>query len=97
MAKDFQGIMDELWKDQSEKNWTAFSAALKKSKARYYNVVFTGKKVNKIRDLGGSFVELFDSKEKMIGKVPIFVNKGKEVEGATIYLRGLLNVRKEMT
>jgi hypothetical protein len=79
-----------LWKDPSEKNWRAFSTALKGSSIRYYRVVFqNGGKLNKIQDLAKSFAELYDAKYRLVAKVPIFKKEGKSIRGATIYLIGL--------
>lgn len=75
--------------DPSENNWKAFAAAFKKSGAKYYRVVFTAGKLKGIDGLRSSYVELYDSKYKSIGRVPVFTNVGKGIEGATIYLKGL--------
>ena len=81
---------ESLWKDQSEKNWNAFSGAIKKGNARYYKVFFEKEaKLKKTEDLRKSFAEIYDSKYRPITRVPIFKGRGKNIEGATIYLKGL--------
>lgn len=90
---DIKKLADALWEKQSKKNWENFRKALKGSEIKYYDTVFQGS-VNKIKDLGTAYVELYDANEKIVTKVPMFVKEGKKVEGATIYLVGLLDVRK---
>ncbi|MDE1856336.1 MAG: hypothetical protein KGH49_03840 [Candidatus Micrarchaeota archaeon] len=92
MKKDnFNQIAENLWKDQSEKNWEALAGSLKKSNVRYYKVFFEKKsKLNKIEDLRKSYARLYDSKYKSVAKIPIFKKGKKGIEGATIYLKGLL-------
>ncbi|MDE1846935.1 MAG: hypothetical protein KGH52_02645 [Candidatus Micrarchaeota archaeon] len=81
---------EALWKDQSDKNWGAFSGTIKKSNARYYRVFFEKEaKLKKTEDLRKSFAEIYDAKYRPIARVPIFKGKGKNIEGATIYLKGL--------
>lgn len=87
-------IAEKLWKDPSERNWENLGRSLKKSGARYYNVVFNKGKIAKKDDLREAYAEIFDAKEKQIAKVPVFMSKGKGIEGATIYLKGLLNLNK---
>ncbi len=95
MAKDqLKEIAEKLWKEPTEKNWKSFAAALKKSKAKYYNVVFSKGKLAKKDDLREAYAELYDGKEKQMAKVPVYISKGKQVGGATIYLKGLLNINK---
>ncbi len=94
MGNELSRIADLLWKDQSEKNWDALAANMKKGGAKYYRVFFEQGKLEKQDDLRKSYAELYDSKEKPIAKVPIFKTEGKKVEGATIYLKGLLNVNR---
>lgn len=84
-------IVEMLNNDPSEKNWELFEKELPKSGIKYYRVVYTSLK-NK-DDLRRSYAELFDAKGKLVGRVPIF-KKGKKIEGATIYLKGLLNINK---
>ncbi|MGC8680414.1 MAG: hypothetical protein ACP5T6_03955, partial [Candidatus Micrarchaeia archaeon] len=66
---------------------------LKKSKAKYYKVVYT-KSLGSKEDLRKSYAELYDSKYKLIAKIPIFKEVKGGVEGATINLEGLLNANK---
>lgn len=96
MAKDqpkdqLKGISEKLWKEPSERNWKSFGAALKKSKAKYYKITFTRGKIKKPEDLEGSYAVLYNAKYEPVAKIPIFMTVGKKgIEGATIYLKGLL-------
>ncbi len=95
MAKDqLKEIAERLWEEPSEKNWKSFSGILKRSGAKYYNVVFAKGKLAKKDDLREAYAELYDGKEKKIAKVPVFMEKGRKVEGTTIFLKGLLNINK---
>ncbi len=89
-----EDISKRLNSDPSENNWKSFSAALKKSKIVYYRVFFGKGKLSKTQDLRNSCVELYDKKKEIVAKVPIFMNKGKEIGGATIYLKGLQILNK---
>ncbi|MDE1850794.1 MAG: hypothetical protein KGH54_03310 [Candidatus Micrarchaeota archaeon] len=93
---DFRNIAERLWKDQSEANWKALAASLKRGNVKYYKVFFEKKsKLNKIEDLRKSYAELYDPKYRSVAKVPIF-KKGKGgMEGATIYLKGLMVNNRE--
>ncbi|MDE1846120.1 MAG: hypothetical protein KGH53_02475 [Candidatus Micrarchaeota archaeon] len=94
--QNFNEIAQRLWKDQSEDNWKELAASLKKDNVKYYKVFFEKKsKLNKIEDLRKSYAQLYDSKYRSVAKVPIF-KKGKNgMEGATIYLKGLMVNNKE--
>ncbi len=92
--KDIRPIADALWKDQSKQNWEAFGTSLKKSGLKYYRIVFEAGKLEKQDDLRTSYAELYDAKEKLVAKIPIFMTDGANVEGATIYLKGLLNLNR---
>jgi len=86
-------IADMLQKEPNETNWEKFAKALKKSGIKYYRIVYVSLK--NAEDLTKSYAELFDAKGKFVTKVPIFKrSNGKKVEGATIYLKGLLNINK---
>lgn len=79
-----------LFKEQSEKNWGMIQKALEKSTIKYYRVVWANEgKLNKMQDLTKSVAELYDSKYKVIAKIPIFLKNGKRLRGATKYLIGL--------
>ena len=82
-------MSDRLWREPSTKNWEAFAKSLKGSGARYYKPVFESGKIKKFEDLRRSWVIIYDSKYKIITKVPIFMNRGKGLVGATKYLIGL--------
>ena len=94
MKDDLKNISEELWKNQSKENWEKFRNILKKSNAVYYKIFFEAGKISTEQDLRKSYAELFDSKEKQLSKIPIFMNNGKTVSGATIYLVGLQILNK---
>ena len=91
---DLESAAELLWKSNTEKEWERFSGMLKNSKARYYKVVFKKGKVATTEDLRDSYANLYTAQYKQISKVPIFKTKGKEIEGAMMYLKGLLNTNK---
>jgi basic membrane lipoprotein Med (substrate-binding protein (PBP1-ABC) superfamily) len=86
-------IAEELWKSPTEDNWSKFRDIIKKSKAKYYKIIYT-KSLGSKEDLRKSYAELYDSKFNLITKIPIFKEVDKGVEGATINLEGLLNANK---
>ncbi len=92
MAKKQEDILATssqiLWKKPSEDNWKQFSNKLK-GNATYYRVVFEHGKIKKNEDITKSFVEIRNSERKILCKVPLFVREGKNLRGATIYLKGL--------
>ena len=94
MVIDITKISEALWKNPSGANWKKFSSALPKSGIKYYKVSYQQGKVSKTEDLRGAYVELYDSKENFVTKVPVYENKGNGIRGATIYLMGLLNTNK---
>ncbi len=88
-------VVEELWNDPQAKNWEKFSKSLKGSGIKYYKVVFEREnKLRKLDDLRDSYVALYDGKSKQIYKVPLIKKDGKKLRGATIYLKGLLNLNK---
>jgi len=88
-------IAEQLWKDPNEKNWEAFTRALKKSQIKYYQTVYINDKIRRLRDLKQSYAELYDGKYRVVTKVPVYKKASKGgIEGATIYLMGLLNANK---
>ncbi len=94
MNNEFEEASDLLWKKPNKENWENFNSALKSSTAKYYKIVFEKGKINKEQDLRKSYAEIYDAKEKMLLKIPIFMNEGKKVVGATIYLIGLQILNK---
>ena len=87
--------VEALWDDPQAKNWERFSKSLKGSGVKYYKVVFESEnKLRKLDDLRDSYVALYDSKSKQVYKVPLIKKDGKKLRGATIYLKGLLNLNK---
>lgn len=89
MKSNIEEIGSELWKDPSEKNWEKLSKALKKDGVGYYKPVFGKGKLKNTQDLKNSYVELYGKDGTFITKIPIFKNDGKNLRGATIYLKGL--------
>ena len=90
-----EGAVAALNKSQSKGNWEKFGNALKTSRLSYYLIKFDKGKVNQLEDLRKAHAELYDSKQKLQYKVPIVMNNGKKIKGATIYLKGLLNLNKQ--
>ncbi|MDE1768100.1 MAG: hypothetical protein KGH64_00425 [Candidatus Micrarchaeota archaeon] len=87
-------IMGALNKEQSKANWEKFGKAVKSSGLKYYHIEFDKSKVNELEDLRKAHADLYDSKEKLVYKIPIIMENGKKIRGATIYLKGLLNLNK---
>ncbi len=87
--KDIEEIAEKLKKDPNEENWKVLSSALKKGNVFHYRIFFGKGKLNNTQDLKKSYIELYDKKEAKLARIPIFVSKGKKIEGATIYLKGL--------
>ena len=87
-------LAERLSKDQKQKDWETFSKELKKSNIKYYKIFYEKGKLQKLEDLRESYAQLYDSKEKPVICVPIFMKEGKKLSGATIYLKGLLNTNK---
>ncbi len=90
----FKDVVADLSKSQSRQNWEKFRKGLKASGAKYYSVTFDKGKVNRKEDLRKAFAVLYDSKSKPIYNVPIVISEKGKMRGATIYLKGLLNVNK---
>ncbi len=84
-------IIEELWKNPSEKNWEAFAKKLPKSGLKYYRVVYPKGKIKRVEDLKKAYAELYDAKEKFVAKVPVYKKNGK-MAGATYYLKGLSSI-----
>ncbi len=80
---------NDLMSSPNEGNWLKFSAALKKSNAKYYKVEY--ETLRNREDLTKSFAIIYDSKMKQIAKIPIMIKKGTRAEGAMIYLKELQN------
>ncbi len=92
--ENIKDAIDALWKNPVKKNWEAFSALLKKSKIFYYDVIY-GNTVDKTDDLKKAYVELYTESKKEVGKVPVYMQEGKKIAGATIYLKGLHNINRQ--
>ena len=89
MKNGIQEISDKLWDNPDEKNGKQLSGSLKKAGIVYYKTVYNKGKLKNTQDLKKSYVELYDKKAAFVTKVPLFMKKGKELRGATIYLKGL--------
>lgn len=90
--KNIKAAIESLLAKPNQRNWEKFASELKKSKVVYYKVFFTKGKLAKSSDLKNSYVGLFGSDSKLLYKVPLYRNDGKNLRGATIYLKGLLNL-----
>jgi len=90
---NLKDIADLLWKDPNDENWSKFREILLKSNAKYYRVVYIKELKNK-DNLKDSYAELYDSKQKLLAKIPIYKKTKSGIEGATYYLRGLYNINK---
>ena len=88
------GLVGALNRTPAKANWERFRKALKASGLRYYKVNFDRGKVNALEDLRKASVELYDSKERPAYSIPVVLQEGKKIRGATIYLKGLLNINK---
>lgn len=98
MTDDIKKIAERLFEEESEDNWKAFAKALPKSGLKYYKVVFQkGAKLKRAEDLTTSYAELYDARERLVTKIPIFMKKDGEIEGATYYMKGLLTINKPET
>ena len=82
---------DKLWECPDTGNWENFAKVMKKSNAKYYKTIYVNGKVKKLDDLKKSWVVLYDDKRRVMTKVPVYKTTKKEIEGALIYLKGLLN------
>ena len=89
MKDNLQTISDRLWDNPEEKNWKSLASSLKASGIVYYRPVYGKGKLKNTQDLKKSYIELYDKKAKLVTKVPLFMKNGKELRGATIYLKGL--------
>ena len=87
-------IAGALWKTQGKEQWERFAKGLKGSGLKYYRVVYANKRLTKAQDLTKSYVELYDAKQKLVTKAPLFEKRGAKVSGATYYLKGLLTINK---
>ncbi len=88
----FLEIVSVLEKEPSNANWNKFAKALRKSGAKYYRIVYEHGSLKNSEDLRKSYAELYDSKKRLVAKVPIFMKGADGTEGATIYLKGLENL-----
>lgn len=87
-------VVKALEKSPDEAHWKAFHKEVLKSKAKYYKV-FYPKKLKKLSDLNSAYVMVYDSKYTPMFRIPVTVKSGKKIQGATIYLEGLLNTNKD--
>ncbi len=87
-------VVKDLEAHPDKKHWESFGAYLKKSKAKYYKV-FYPKKLKKLADLKSAYVVIYDSKYIPMFRIPITMKNNSKLEGATIYLKGLLNTNRD--
>ena len=93
-AKNIDELVQNLNADPSSENWSKFSAAIKKSNARYYKIVYP-RELKGMDNLAEAYAILYDIKFKILFKVPIIlINKNpadkKQIKGATSFLSGLM-------
>ncbi len=91
------GISEEaatLSSKPTRANWERFARSLRESKAAFYSIRYSGGKISSKEDLRDAYAQIYDSKEKPIARVPVVIEDGKRIKGATIYLKGLLNLNK---
>lgn len=93
MAKENK-VVDELNRNPDKKNWDSFGSYLKKSKAKYYKV-FYPKKLKKLDDLKNAYVVIYDSRYIPMFRIPVTMKAKGKMEGATVYLKDLLNTNKD--
>jgi len=89
---DIKAIAVELKLNPNESNWEKFEKAIKKSNAMYYKITY--KTLNNKENLKDAYAEIFDKDKKLITTVPIFKKDGRKIDGATIYLKDLVNMNK---
>lgn len=90
MKYNIMDMVAELWKAPDGKSWARLKKALRKSDILYYRVVFADEgRLGRAQDLTKSFAELYDAKERLVARVPVFERRGREIRGATAYLTGL--------
>ncbi|MGC8478995.1 MAG: hypothetical protein ACP5NE_03680 [Candidatus Micrarchaeia archaeon] len=87
-------IAAKLNADPSKANWERFWKLLPKSKAKYYKV-FYPKKLESKKELAYAYAIIYDANYKQMFRIPIFIKEDNDIEGATIYLKGLLNTNKD--
>ncbi len=83
-----------LWKKPSEENWKAFAKAMPRSGLRYYRVFYGGDKLKRAQDLKKYYAELYDTKQRLVTKIPIYKTANEKISGATYYMKGLLTINK---
>ncbi|MGC8676531.1 MAG: hypothetical protein ACP5T3_03405 [Candidatus Micrarchaeia archaeon] len=88
----FSKAVEKLNNEPSEANWKRFEAALHRSKAKFYRIVYAHGSLKNAEDLTKSYAELYDAGKKLVAKVPIFEKTNGKVEGATRHLKGLTNI-----
>lgn len=86
-AKGKSDLIAQLVANPSEQNWKAAQKKILKEGKYYYT--FYPKSVQASMSLKGAYVVIYDKKYKSLYKIPIFKKVGKEIEGATWYLKGL--------
>lgn len=91
---EMEKIVEALWKAPTKENWGKFVKALPKSKLKYYKVVFKKGKIKHVEDLVHDYAELYDAKQKLVTKIPIYQKNAGKIDGATYFMKGLLTINK---
>ena len=95
LARKGNTEVDTLVKNPAEKHWEAFRKYLLKTKAKYYKV-FYPRKLKSANDLKAAYVVIYDSRYLPMFRIPATMKAGNSgMQGATIYLKGLLNTNRD--
>ncbi len=81
-----------LFTDPTPEKWRSFEGAAK-GIAAHYRVRYMSGRIRSKEDLGKSFVEIYDSRKRLLAKVPLFERKGGMMRGGLIHLKGLTSLR----
>ena len=94
MVRKQYPVVEELNAHPDKKHWEAFRRYLLKSRAKYYKV-FYPKKLKSRGDLLAAYVIIYDSGYAPMFRIPVTMRAGSAIQGATIYLKELLNTNKD--
>jgi hypothetical protein len=87
VSKAKTDLISQLEASPTEANWKKAVPKLLKEGKYYY--VFYPKEVKASMNLTEAYAVIYDKKYKSLYKIPIIKKVGKEIEGATWYLKGL--------
>lgn len=96
MVSTLKELEVEIWKDTNLEQWRNVSLALKKESAKYYKVVYPEGRISSSSDLKRSSVEIYDPRMKIMARLPVFVEKGKELVGSLEFLSGLVQAPRSV-